>query len=169
MPAALQPASTIDELLYEAVQITRPMMRHVTAAMEAGLAGTGISAGMRAILEVVHRNGPMTVPEMTVRLQLKRQFVHKVAADAVAAGLLETVPNPSHRRAHFFAVSAKGSAAIVRIRDQETRWLRDFARQFPKEDIEAHARIQKALSLFFAGVAAGEQHTDEFGEVSPSA
>ncbi len=146
----------LDDLLYETVQMTRPLLRHITAAMEAGLAGTGVSAGMRALLEVIHRNGPMTVPEMTERLQLKRQFVHKTAVDAVDAGFLEAMPNPAHKRAHFFAITARGRAAVIRIRDQETRWLRDFLRQFPREDIEAHSRIQKALNLFFAGVAAGD-------------
>ncbi len=143
------------DLLYESVQITRPLLRHITAAVEAGLSGTGISVGMRAVLEVLHRNGPMTVPEMTARLQLKRQFVHKMASEAATAGLLEALPNPAHRRANYFGVTARGRAAITRIRDAETQRLKQFLAHVPKGDIEAHARVQKALNLFFAGAGSG--------------
>lgn len=153
MPHAIKPAATIDELLYEAVQITRPLVRHITAAMEAGLAGTGVSAGMRAILEVVHRNGPMTVPEMTDRLQLKRQFVHRMVSDALACGFLEALPNPAHKRAHYFGITPAGRAAVIKIRDAEKAQLRAFLKNVPAADIEAHARIQRALNLFFAGVS----------------
>lgn len=157
MPQAIKPATTIDELLYEAVQITRPLMRHIAAALEAGMADTGISTGMRAILEVVHRNGPMTVPEMTERLQLKRQFVHRMVSDAVGCGLLEALPNPAHKRAHYFCVTPAGRTVVVRIRDAEKQRLRAFLKEVPAADIEAHARIQKALNLFFAGVSDHKQ------------
>lgn len=143
----------LDAVLYDSVQMTRPLARHITAAVEAGLAGTGVSVGMRAVLEMVHRNGPMTIPEMAQRLQLKRQFVHRMTGEAMTAGLLETLPNPSHRRSHFFQVTSSGRAVIQEIRASETQHLRAFLGQVSKADVEAHARIQKALNLFFSGAS----------------
>ena len=141
----------------EAMAATDPLLRDLAAAVQAGLAGTGISMGMRAVLEAVYRNGPMSAGEMGERLGLEPAFVHRMAGSAEAAGLLEPMPDPAHREAHFFQITREGRMAVHRIRDGETRYLRRIAREEQNPDPGAQARIHKALELFFAGGDAAPQ------------
>ncbi len=62
------------DLLYQGIQTTRPLLRHITAAVEKKLEGTGVTVGQRAVLEVLLNNPEQTAPEITATLQLKRQF-----------------------------------------------------------------------------------------------
>ena len=59
----------------EAMAATDPLLRDLAAAVQAGLAGTGISMGMRAVLEAVYRNGPMSAGEMGERLGLESMWL----------------------------------------------------------------------------------------------
>lgn len=130
-----------------------PVFRNVEATVQAGLSGTGVSAGMRAVLEVVFRNGPMSMAEIAERLLLSRRFVRRMCVQAAHAGLLEAVPNPASRDAHFLQVTQRGGRIIERIRDNERKHLKAAATGVPREDAVTHVRIYKALDMFFAGVS----------------
>ena len=134
-----------------ASQAADPLLTDIAAAIEAGLAGTGVTPGMRAVLEVVYRNGPMSAAEMGDRLRLTPAFVHRMADLAEAAGLLEPMPDPAHRNAPFMQITRKGRMTVWRIRDGEAQHLRAIARMAPHGGSDAGARIRKALDLFFAG------------------
>lgn len=145
-----------------AVPAANPLLRDIEAAVGAGLAGTGISMGMRAVLEAIYRNGPMSAAEMGERLRLKPAFVGRMAAAAVKMELLEALPNPAHRNAHFFQITRKGRMAVLRIRDGESRYLKNIPRDDEPAGPEGtHARIHKALDLFFAGAGSNPRGENE--------
>lgn len=134
-----------------AAQTPDLLFADIAAAIEAGLAGTGVSPGMRAVLEVVYRNGPMSAAEMGAGLGLEPAFVHRMADMAAAEGLLEPLTDPAHRDAPFMQITRKGRMTVWRIRDGEAQHLRAVARNAPGAGGDAGARIRKALDLFFAG------------------
>ena len=142
-----------EDMLYEAIQLTRPLLRHITATVEAQIEESGISVGQRAVLEVLGRDGPLTAPDITLRLQLKRQFVARMLKEARKKDLVEPRDNPDHARAHFYALTPWGRAAIEKIRTREMDLVRDFASRFSDADIEAHHTIQAALNDWFAGLS----------------
>jgi hypothetical protein len=50
--------------LYEIIRLIRPVHRRLARAVEAKLEGTGVTVGMRAVMEVLEEAGPMAVPDI---------------------------------------------------------------------------------------------------------
>ncbi|WP_170410407.1 MarR family winged helix-turn-helix transcriptional regulator [Ruegeria atlantica] len=134
------------ELLYAGVQLTRPLLRNITARVEADLMGTGVSVGQRAILEVLLAVGQATAPEITRLIDVSRQFVGRELKTMLETGMVTATPNPEHRRAHNYALSAKSKKVIETIREREKAEFRSFANQFSDAEIAAYFKIQKALN-----------------------
>ena len=61
--------------LYQLVWVSRPLMQAAEAAVEQGLEGTGLTVRMRAVLEMLHRQGDLTVPDIAQKLEIQRQYV----------------------------------------------------------------------------------------------
>ncbi len=134
------------EKLYAGVQLVRPLLRNITSRVEADLAGTGISVGQRAILEVLLVAEQATAPEITKILQVKRQFVARELKELTQNVMVETVENPGHRRSVFYRLSEKSRKIISEIRRRETVQFTEFANKFTPAEIDAFFRVQKALN-----------------------
>ncbi|RED52275.1 DNA-binding MarR family transcriptional regulator [Aestuariispira insulae] len=141
------------EPLYQAVQQTRPLLRHITGAVEAGLDETGLTVGLRAILEGLLLTGEASLPELTARLQLKRQFVHKMLGEGQEKSLVEALPHPRRKNGHHYRLSPQGRNLIEEIRARELRAMATFAQGFSSREIAAFIRVQAALNGFFRDMA----------------
>ncbi|MEM1130190.1 MAG: MarR family transcriptional regulator [Pseudomonadota bacterium] len=135
-----------EELLYEGVQLTRPLLRNITARVEADLEGTGVSVGQRAILEVLLAVGEAAAPEITRLLDVSRQFVGRELKLMLASEMVATTANPKHRSSHKYRLTVKSRRVIEAIRDREKAEFRKFAEQFTPSEIEGYYKIQKALN-----------------------
>jgi DNA-binding MarR family transcriptional regulator len=60
---------------------------------------------------------PATVPGIARRLGLARQSVQRVAGDLIAAGCVQAVPNPDHRRSPLLQLTALGRAQLQALTD----------------------------------------------------
>ena len=137
---------TTVEKLYLGVQLTRPLMRNITARVEADLSGTGISVGQRAILEVLLMCGQATAPDLTSVLQLKRQYVARELKELHRNGMVETIRNPGHKTSHFYSMTGEAKSTILSIRERETEKFAEFANRFTPQEIDAFYRVQTALN-----------------------
>ncbi|WP_120631368.1 MarR family winged helix-turn-helix transcriptional regulator [Ruegeria sp. EL01] len=134
------------ELLYAGIQLTRPLLRNITARVEADLDGTGISVGERAILEVLLAVQQATAPEITQILQVKRQLVGRLIKDLVERGLLKSIPNPQHRTSNFYCLTEQSKAVIERIRATEMARMTQFVERFTDEEIRAYFVVQSTIN-----------------------
>lgn len=142
-------STDLTDLLYQGIQATRPLLRHITAAVEKRLEGTDVSVGQRAVLDVLLNTPELTAPQITAVLQLKRQFTQRMLAELQGSGLVRPLPNPAHARAHLYALSEAGIKAITAIREEETAVVAAIVRSTPAEDIEAFVRVQTRLNEVF--------------------
>ncbi|WP_193758319.1 MarR family winged helix-turn-helix transcriptional regulator [Pseudovibrio sp. Ad26] len=142
------------DLLYEGIQITRPLLRHITNAVDVASQKHGVSVGERAILEaLLNSRVPMTAPALTERLDLKRQFVARVLTACKAAGFVETQDNPAHMRSHYYVLSSKGREAITAIRQAELSILEELLQNLSADEVRAHLKVQRALLGCFSSLA----------------
>jgi DNA-binding MarR family transcriptional regulator len=141
---------------FAAVQLTRPLLRHITGAVEEGLSRWNISVGQRAILEALLFHPDCSLPELTAVLVLKRQFIHRVLQEVITSGMVASSPSPSRRGARIYRLSPRGEEAIRTIRAEELDKLRVFLAGHPEADIDAFIRVQAALDRYFHGLAQGE-------------
>lgn len=150
---------TPGELLYAGVQLTRPLLRNITTRVEADLAGTGISVGQRAILEALRELGQATAPQITGRLDVKRQFVGREIKALLERGFVEAVANPDHRASRFYRLTPTSTRIIDGIRTREKEQFDAFASRFTSEEIAAYCKIQSALNREMSARQGRTEHT----------
>jgi DNA-binding MarR family transcriptional regulator len=134
--APLDP-DTLAARLAEVYLVVGPLYRRALRAVERAEPVAGVSAGVRAVLDLLARNGPMTVPQMGRAQSLSRQFVQRMVNDALAAGLVELVANPAHRRSRLVRPTARGSAAIAAVTAREHDLLRRVSGRLTGADVDA--------------------------------
>ncbi|GGT23652.1 MarR family winged helix-turn-helix transcriptional regulator [Streptomyces chromofuscus] len=117
--------------------------------MEQGEAVEGLSVGVRAVLDLLHKHGPMTVPQMGRAQAISRQFVQRMVNDAAARGLVESIPNPAHQRSSLIRLTAQGRAAITAVVAREHTVLREVGGELTDADVRACVRVLgEMLKLF---------------------
>ncbi|SEK34190.1 DNA-binding transcriptional regulator, MarR family [Streptacidiphilus jiangxiensis] len=143
-----------DELpgrLMEVFALVGPLYRRVQRRIELD-ATHGVSVGVRAVLDLLRENGPMTVPQMGRAQSISRQFVQRMVNDGMAAGLVEAVPNPAHARSSLIRLTGAGRAAIDTIVDREHAVLRQAAGDLTDTDLSTTVRVLGRMLELFADV-----------------
>lgn len=142
--------NSLAEKLYAGVQLTRPLLRNITARVEADLLGTGISVGQRAILEMLMIVEQATAPEISSALELKRQFVARELKELSGRGDVVQIENPRHRRSVFYRLTSECKKTMTDLRRREMEQFAEFTSRFSAEEIEAFLLIQSALNQEFS-------------------
>ncbi|MFI8193473.1 MarR family winged helix-turn-helix transcriptional regulator [Streptomyces sp. NPDC085946] len=147
-----------DELgrrLTEVFDLVGPLYRRVQRKVEQGEAIEGLSVGVRAVLDLLHKHGPMTVPQMGRAQAISRQFVQRMVNDAAARGLVESVPNPAHRRSSLIRLTDDGRAAIAAVLAREHALLRETGGDLTAADVSACLRVLGEMLRLFEDVDVG--------------
>lgn len=142
--------ATREALLYDGIQLVRPLHRHTYRLVEQSLADTGITVAMRAVLERLHEGGAAPIPVIARELALPRQVVQRLADALIGRGLLERAPNPAHRRSTLQQLTPAGAALIARILDRESGTLRELAGPLSTAEIAAFRDVMAYLTLELA-------------------
>lgn len=136
--------------LYEIIRLIRPVHRRLARAVEAKLEGTGITVGMRAVLEVLQEAGPMSVPDLGRMLFLARQQIQLLVNELEKRGLVDRRPNPAHKRSPLFAMTRAGEAGFGEIRARENDDIDKISGLFEQEDLRSTQRVLCAMLDQFA-------------------
>lgn len=114
-----------------------------------------VTTAMRAVLELLEEGGPQTVPHMARARNVSRQHIQQLVDALVAAGLVEPVANPAHRRSVLLALSQKGRAAFAAMRRREALALKTMLAMLDGVDLAATraglADLNAALARLDAG------------------
>ncbi|HET9380821.1 MAG TPA: MarR family winged helix-turn-helix transcriptional regulator [Streptomyces sp.] len=133
----------------EVFALVGPLYRRVQRKIEQDGPRQGLSVGVRAVLDLLRENGPMTVPQMGRAQSISRQFVQRMVNDAAADGLVEAVPNPAHARSPLIRLTGTGRAAIGAVVAREHMLLREAAGDLTTADVDACVRVlRRMLALF---------------------
>lgn len=90
----------------------------------------------------------MTVPQMGRAQALSRQFVQRMVNEAAARCLVETAPNPAHKRSPLIRLTDEGTAAIAAVIGHERALLRQVGGDPTDADIMACLRVLTRLLEF---------------------
>lgn len=135
--------------LYDFIWMTRPLVQQVEEAVETGLIGTGLTVRMRAVLEVLAREGSSTVPDLAHALEIGRQYVQLMVNDCLAAGMVVKRPNPRHKRSPLIVLTREGGELITTIRAEELERMEQIAKRLSLKDIDTALSVaQHVLSAF---------------------
>lgn len=143
------------ETLYQIVWMSRPLMQAAELAVDAGLAGTGLSVRMRAVLEILHRDGAHTVPEIAAKLAIQRQYVQLMANETLSAGLAVQRPNPRHKRSSLMELTDRGRALIETVMAGERAVLAQMAEEVELAEAQAALSLIRHLTAHLSAVGRG--------------
>lgn len=96
--------------------------------------GSGITMGMRTVLEFLNNNGDHTVPQIARVRRVTRQRIQNVVDRLMEAGLVATRDNPSSKRSPLITVTPQGKSAIQQMRKREMKYLSQV--DFSLEEVE---------------------------------
>jgi DNA-binding MarR family transcriptional regulator len=79
---------------------------------------------------------PRTAPDIARQMGITRQAVQRVANRLMEEGLLDTLPNPAHKRSPLLTPTQAGRDAVERIRPGQTAFSQRIARSFGRPEFE---------------------------------
>ncbi len=138
--------------LTEVFDLVGPLYHKVFRKVEQETPVDGVSVGVRAVLDLLDRHGPLTVPRMSRAQALSRQFVQRMVNDAVARGFAESRPNPAHRRSPLIALTPAGAEAVAAVTAHERTLLRQVDGDLTHEDVDACLKVLGRMLDLFADV-----------------
>lgn len=138
----------------EVFDLIGALYRRGLRKLEQGEEVEGVSVGVRSVLVLLHRYGPMTVPQMGRLMTLTRQFVQRMVNDALARGWAETTPNPAHQRSSLIRITDEGQAAITAILAREHALNRQVGGELTEAELQACVRVLKEMLKTFDHVEA---------------
>ncbi|MCE0539564.1 MarR family winged helix-turn-helix transcriptional regulator [Kineosporia rhizophila] len=125
----------------------RPLVLNSARALEALWRPEGVTVGMRAVLQILQQQGPLTVPAIAERLDLARQGVQRHVNDLAALHLVVSQTNPGHRRSVLIAVTGQGRDVFARLMTAERERLEGHtALDCSAEDLQTALRVLQALN-----------------------
>jgi DNA-binding MarR family transcriptional regulator len=138
--------------LTEVYDLVGPLYRRALRKVEQDASAGGLSVGVRAVLDLLRKHGPMTVPQLGRAQALSRQFVQRMVNDAASQGLVAVTPNPAHRRSSLIRLTDAGSAAISAVTAREHALLRQVGGDLTDAEITACVRVLSHMLEFIDDV-----------------
>lgn len=86
-------------------------------------ADDGLTPSHRGVMESLSAAGPRTVPELARVRPVARQHIQVLVDDLSELGLVETRPNPAHKRSPLVALTKAGERRFSAIRAAESEAL----------------------------------------------
>lgn len=127
--------------LYQLVWMSRPLMQAAQDSVEQGLAGTGLTVRMRAVLEVLRSEGVLAVPEIAAKLHIQRQYVQLMVNETLASGFTMQLPNPRHKRSPLLTLTDAGHALIDGVVAREMDIMKAIGAELSEADVSTALRV----------------------------
>ncbi|ATG54641.1 MarR family transcriptional regulator [Brachybacterium ginsengisoli] len=118
-----------------------PVYRRVARRVELDEQLSGLSVGVRNVLDQLRRGEDLTVPQLARAQDLSRQFVQRMVHEAREAGLVELRENPSHRRSSLVHLTSRGRKVIDAVTDREHELLGRVGGGITAAEVEATLRV----------------------------
>ncbi|MFF0014299.1 MarR family winged helix-turn-helix transcriptional regulator [Streptomyces sp. NPDC005374] len=144
------PPDDLGHRVSEVFDLIGALYRRGLRKLEQGEDVEGASVGVRSVLVLLHRYGPMTVPQMGRLMALSRQFVQRMVNDALDRDWAETAPNPAHQRSSLIRITPEGEAVITAILAREHALNRQVGGgELTDAELRACVRVLKEMLRTF--------------------
>ncbi|MEO2096693.1 MAG: MarR family transcriptional regulator [Brachybacterium sp.] len=118
-----------------------PVYRRVARLVEQDEQVSGLSVGVRNVLDQLRRDGERTVPQLARAQDLSRQYTQRMVDQAASDGLVELTPNPAHRRSRLVRLTPAGDAAITAVLERELALLERVGGDLTAAELDGTLRV----------------------------
>ncbi len=134
------------ESLTRLIREVRTCFNQLRSLAESTNADLEVTASMRAILESLFRDVPMTVPDLARARGTSRQHVQKAINGLPDQGLVTAVENPGHKRSVRDHLSPEGRGVFAEIGSREAAPMRALSQALDLAEIETAAAVLSRLN-----------------------
>lgn len=134
------------EKSYEVVWLIRRLFRSLAQAADVYLEAIGVSVADRAVMEFLYPDERLSVPEIAERYHVSRQHVQVTVNRLLDKGLVESTPNPKHKRSVLLRLTDAGRAVFAGIRHNEVDVLERLFRDIDPGDLDATTTTLRSLA-----------------------
>ncbi|MFJ6043084.1 MarR family winged helix-turn-helix transcriptional regulator [Brachybacterium paraconglomeratum] len=118
-----------------------PVYRRVARLVEQDEQVSGLSVGVRNVLDQLRRDGERTVPQLARAQDLSRQYTQRMVDQAAADGLVELIENPAHRRSRLVRLTPAGKKAITAVLERELALLERVGGDLTAAELDGTLRV----------------------------
>ncbi len=122
----------------------------LSATGERIFAPLGQTPGKVSLMRSLMEEGPQSVAQIARARPVARQGVQRMADELAAAGLVEFVENPSHRRAKLARLTQAGKKLMGEAMAAELRWAARYTHQFSDREVEITRDVIRRLTRILA-------------------
>jgi DNA-binding MarR family transcriptional regulator len=119
---------------YQVVWLVRRLFRALAQKATENLGQYQLSVADRAVMEFLYPQEQLSVPEIASRYQVSRQHVQVTVNALRKKGLLESRPNPRHKRSVLMKLSEKGGELFAQILAKDKETVERLFSAVPPED-----------------------------------
>ena len=130
---------------YQIVWLVRRLFRALAQKSGENLQDLGITVADRAVMEFLHPNEKLSVPEIAERYQVSRQHVQVTVNRLLDAGLLETEVNDRHKRSSLMVLTRKGKSIFQKVKQRDTKALIELFSHVSEKDKRITQETLQAL------------------------
>jgi len=131
---------------YQVLAQLRPLYQASERAVAGALHGTDLTVPLRAVLDLVLRRGPMTVPDVAREFGVTRQSIQALVDAGADLGVLGLEDNPRHRRSRNVAATEHGARTFAAVHRRELANLERVAGDLDADDLAVCARVLEVLT-----------------------
>ena len=130
---------------YQVVWLVRRLFRALAQKASENLGQYELTVADRAVMEFLYPHEQLSVPEIASRYRVSRQHVQVTVNSLRDTGLLESRPNPRHKRSSLMKLSDKGGELFARILEKDNETVEKLFTEIPEEDRKATRRTLETL------------------------
>jgi DNA-binding MarR family transcriptional regulator len=119
---------------YQVVWLVRRLFRALAQKATENLGQYELSVADRAVMEFLYPQKQLSVPEIASRYQVSRQHVQVTVNALRKKGLIESRPNPRHKRSVLMKLSEKGGELFAEILAKDKQTVERLFSAIPPED-----------------------------------
>lgn len=138
---------TLAPRLAEVYVALGPVYRRVARLVEQDEQVSGLSVGVRNVLDQLRRDGERTVPQLARAQDLSRQYTQRMVDQAAADGLVELIENPAHRRSRLVRLTPAGKKAITAVLERELALLERVGGDLTAAELDGTLRVLHHMDL----------------------
>jgi len=124
-----------------------------------------IPGASRAALQVLHRYGPQTVPQIARARFSSRQNIQILINRLKEEGLVEFVTNPEHKRSALVRLTALGHAALVEATAEDAKLSNELLPAFSPIELSSATEVLNRLRTLLDGKEKTQSPGKETGTV----
>ena len=130
---------------YQVVWLVRRLFRALAQKASENLGQYQLSVADRAVMEFLYPQEQLSVPEIASRYQVSRQHVQVTVNALRNKGLIESRPNPRHKRSVLMELSEKGGELFAEILAKDKETVEKLFSAVPPEDRKTTRRTLETL------------------------